>query len=266
MDRPQNPGWYDDPESPEQLRYFDGVVWTSHVSPRRTRFTAPEGGAAPVGQPPATPAPQHGSPHAPQGGWGAPPAPMPYAAAGPATPDGERLAGWWKRAAARIIDWVIVWLLVLPLAAYVFAYHVAADLPAFRRYLEEIEAGNTDATLPSLGTNELLWITAYVVALTIVATVYEVLFTTHSGATPGKKLLGIRVRLRERPGPLPLRAALLRTVLPIGGGVVGGVPVVGLFVSVLQIVDILLPLVNANRQSIHDLMAATNVVDPRGIS
>ena len=30
----QRAGWYDDPENPENLRYFDGVVWTSHTTPR----------------------------------------------------------------------------------------------------------------------------------------------------------------------------------------------------------------------------------------
>ena len=37
MANPQSPGWYDDPDNPQQLRYFDGVVWTRHTSPRSTR-------------------------------------------------------------------------------------------------------------------------------------------------------------------------------------------------------------------------------------
>ena len=37
MATPQSPGWYDDPEDPQQLRYFDGVVWTRHTTPRSTR-------------------------------------------------------------------------------------------------------------------------------------------------------------------------------------------------------------------------------------
>ena len=34
MTNPTNPGWYDDPESPDQLRYFDGIVWSRHTTPR----------------------------------------------------------------------------------------------------------------------------------------------------------------------------------------------------------------------------------------
>jgi uncharacterized RDD family membrane protein YckC len=41
MENPDRPGWYDDPEHSEQLRYFDGVVWTSHTTPRRTRWDQP---------------------------------------------------------------------------------------------------------------------------------------------------------------------------------------------------------------------------------
>ena len=32
----QRAGWYDDPDNPENLRYFDGVVWTTHTTPRRS--------------------------------------------------------------------------------------------------------------------------------------------------------------------------------------------------------------------------------------
>ena len=37
MDMPTRAGWYDDPENDQQLRYFDGVVWTKHTTPRSTR-------------------------------------------------------------------------------------------------------------------------------------------------------------------------------------------------------------------------------------
>jgi uncharacterized RDD family membrane protein YckC len=47
----QRAGWYDDPENPENLRYFDGIVWTSHTTPR----TSPSAAQSTIGlaQPPA---------------------------------------------------------------------------------------------------------------------------------------------------------------------------------------------------------------------
>ena len=79
---PTSPGWYDDPHQADQLRYFDGIVWTAHVAPRRTREAAPApivpapptapggepGAQSPVGQEPADPygwrTPQAGPPAA----------------------------------------------------------------------------------------------------------------------------------------------------------------------------------------------------------
>lgn len=282
MANPQSPGWYDDPESPQQLRYFDGVVWTRHTTPRSTRPTAGYGVTPQAGTGPGPTAPQAGPvqggappqpwpPQQPQqppygqpGGWSAPPAPTAYGAVA-RTPDGEALAGWWKRVLARLIDWIIVWLLALPLTGY-FLYRAGADLtPAFEDYFRQIESGNTSAVPPTVTPEMLKWVIAYSVILTLVAIAYEVFFTTRTGATPGKRALGLRVRLRERPGPLSLQTALTRTLIPMGGNLFSSVPIVSTFVSLLQLADSLLPLVNERKQALHDLMAKTNVVDTRRV-
>jgi uncharacterized RDD family membrane protein YckC len=299
MANPQSPGWYDDPDNPQQLRYFDGVVWTRHTSPRSTRpvpgsaqqdttpqdstpqdtvqqgapgqLAAPQG-AQPWGQhpqyPPPPPAQQPPAPYPygqqpqRQGGWGMPPAPTVYGTQA-RTPDGEPLAGWWKRAAARIIDWIIVWVVSLPLTGY-FLYRAFAELwPAVQDYANQLEAGNSSAAAPTATPEMVKWLVGYSVLFTLVAIVYEVFFTTRSGATPGKKALGLRVRLREQPGPLPVQAALRRTVIPIGGNLVSSLPLLSQLIGLLQVGDVLLPLVNERKQAIHDLMARTNVVDTR---
>ena len=269
MATPHSPGWYDDPENPQQLRYFDGVVWTQHTSPRSTRPTPTPAPTPP--QPPTAPLPPGGRqqwpsqpPYGYQGGWNAPPAPTAYGAVA-RTPDGEALAGWWKRLLARLVDWIIVWLGALPLTGY-FLYRAATELgPAFDSYLRDLESGNTTAAPPTVSPEVLKWVVAYSVILTLVAIAYEVFFTTRSGATPGKKALGLRVRLREQPGPLPLQTALTRTVIPMGGNLLSSLPVVSTLVALLQIADGLLPLVHERKQALHDLMAKTNVVDTRRV-
>jgi hypothetical protein len=40
------PGWYRDPRTPGQLRYFDGVAWTDHVSPEAPAAVAVQPWAA----------------------------------------------------------------------------------------------------------------------------------------------------------------------------------------------------------------------------
>lgn len=291
MANPQSPGWYDDPEDPQQLRYFDGVVWTRHTSPRSTRpapgTSQPAGvpqappGQQPWGQQPTQPyaPPQQQYPPAQyppqqyppqqypaqqQGGWSMPPAPTVYGARA-RTPDGEPLAGWWKRAVARVIDWIVVWFVSLPLTGY-FLYRAVAEMwPGVEDYLREVERGNSTAVPPVATAETITWLIGYSVLLTLVAIAYEVFFTTRSGATPGKKALGLRVRLRERPGPLPVQAALTRTVVPIGGNLFSSVPLLSQLVGLLQVADALLPLVNERKQAIHDLMAKTNVVDTRQV-
>lgn len=64
-----NPGWYDDPDEPGYLRYWDGVAWTDEQKPVPEVMTAPEPTApappreapkptaAPTGRP--TPAPSN---------------------------------------------------------------------------------------------------------------------------------------------------------------------------------------------------------------
>ena len=101
MDMPTKAGWYDDPENDQQLRYFDGVVWSKHTTPRSTRA------AATAAQPGQQEYPGQG--HAPQypgqvqaqapqqaPGYGAPPAGPPGAAPGapPASPPGAPQQGW----------------------------------------------------------------------------------------------------------------------------------------------------------------------------
>ncbi len=109
MTTPTAAGWYDDPDHPEQLRYFDGVVWTAHVTPRRTRDPAPPGSAAaaqsgfgnPAGMPGAAPSGYGTTP----GGYGTAPGAGPGGApndpygwrtptGGPPGPQGQQPGPW----------------------------------------------------------------------------------------------------------------------------------------------------------------------------
>src|SRR5665647_369201 len=210
----QPSGWYDDPQDPSQLRYWDGVSWSSHVTPKVSPTVQDSHIGMPYGVAPAAERPQ--SPGS-RGAQGTPTAPGEYRPAqrwpqgGPmpaygqplgwqpnqaTTPDGVVLSGWWKRVLARIIDNIIV----------------------------------------------------------------SIVFLTRTGATPGKRVVGISVRLRDKPGPPPLDAVLKRTAVKQGGDIVGLVPVLGFFGSLFSTVDVLWPLWDVKKQAIHDKAAGTNVV------
>ena len=111
MDTPTRAGWYDDPENDSQLRYFDGVVWSKHTTPRSTRAmpTAAQPGQQQYpgqGHAPQYPgqvqaqAPQHpGYAAPPAPGAGSPPAGPPAAGPGapPAAPPGAPQQGGWQQ-------------------------------------------------------------------------------------------------------------------------------------------------------------------------
>jgi uncharacterized RDD family membrane protein YckC len=288
----QPSGWYDDPQDPSQLRYWDGVVWSSHVSPKisptvqqstigmpygvtpaaarghsdgthgaQGPLAAKDGFASPQqGQPGQWPEygqdqDQYGQPQNQRGqvpqGWQSHPA---------TTPDGVALSGWWKRVLARFLDNIIVSFVALPLT---FVPYKNALTPVMT-YLQEVfdAAKSGSSSMPAEFSSAELASSLLLVSLILLAVrmVYEVAFLTTKGATPGKMVVGISVRLRDRPGPLPLVAALKRSAVMESGGVVALVPVVGSLGSLFTLMDGLWPLWDDKKQAIHDKVAATNVV------
>jgi len=230
--------WYPDPNDDRQLRYWDGSAWTAHVA------------AAPV---PARPT-------------------------GPTTPDGEPLAGWWWRVLAYVIDTIII-SVVSSIVSIPAQIQMQRDLmPVMERFDRAIEQ-NPD-TPPDFGAffNDYLdvmqqhafWLVAPTVILTLL---YWVIFLRLKGATPGKLMLGMRVRLRDSPGTLPWSSIIARMTLQFGvvwtvfvvAFMTGSVSmfVLWILVSMFMLIDPLWATWDSKRQTLHDKLAATNVVRPR---
>jgi uncharacterized RDD family membrane protein YckC len=277
----QAAGWYDDPQDPNQLRYWDGIIWSSHTSPKILPSVEQSTIGMPYGVVPAGARPQAvGSqgaqgPSAVQDGSGTPPQAQgqpggewPYGqGAGQqgqgwqqlaTTPDGVVLSGWWKRVLARVLDGFIASIVALP-----FAFVPARDAATtffdyFRQAMSNAQAGiTTTAQPPAELMNGMMQVA--LIGL-VIRLVYEVAFLTWRGATPGRMAVGISVRLRAKPGPPPLVTVLIRTAVKEGGTVFGLVPVVGVLGSFFNILDCLWPLWDDKKQAIHDKVAATNVV------
>jgi len=178
----------------------------------------------------------------------------------PATPDGVPLAGWWKRVGARILDGIIVGVIGLPFTLYFWIqyFHVIIDWE--REQLDKAQSSTTptfDFTLPGEVYKWLIYITLISM---VVAFAYELFFLTRSGATPGKKAVGISVRLRDAGGPPPAIVVLKRYGLYAGLSVLAAVPLVGTLFSLLSLLDVLWPLWDDKKQALHDKVAHTNVV------
>lgn len=263
----QQPGWYDDPQDSEVLRYWDGVQWTSHTSPRqrpnmnqtqqaRMNESLGEGGAS---QP---------SGH---GGYGSYPIYQPapggdhdLADGAVRTPDGQRVSGWWRRLFARLVDGILLGLLTVVLLPF-----IAPDFTdSMERLLNLITESTTTAELEDSDyTAAINDVTAQSVriglASTVLSLLYEAVFLKVAAATPGKLLLGLRVRLREQPGPLGWSTSGIRSLTWFGPGLLAAVPSVGFIGSVFQLLNGLWPLWDSNKQSLNDKVAKTNVVRKR---
>ena len=238
------PGWHPDPVPPQlgqppQLRYWDGTRWTEHVAPATQPAPATQEYAAYPSYP-VTPDTAY--------------------VGRPTTPDGVPLAGWWQRVLALIIDAILI-----GIVAGVIAFPWAREV--FDSYSDWFdEAMNADSSTPDTGQLQgdiaapLAIITLINVALGFV---YNVGFLMWRQATPGKLLLGLRVRLRDRPGPMAIGTVLLRWGGQYGVGLLGLLPVVGCLSFVYTLLDYLWPLWDDRRQAIHDKIAKTNVVRVR---
>lgn len=236
-------GWYPDPDTstpgaPQGQRYWDGRQWTEHVAP-------------PVGAPQPGQAPAY-TPMAPAGGS--------YAGLAATTPDGEPLAGWWQRVAAYVIDLLIVTPLVV-----LFGWTWIRDIGSAYGDLvrESIDAAESGGTLPDqtalMGELLVPFLLLTLVGL-VVNLVYNAGFLKWKAATPGKMVVGLRVRLRETPGPMTWGTVLLRWAGQNWYGVLSVVPVLGSILGLYPMIDMLWPLWDDKKQALHDKVARTNVV------
>ncbi len=171
-----------------------------------------------------------------------------YRPSQPSTPDGVPLASWGERLGARLLDGLILSLAGLPFTGY-FLYHYVQEANQWSRQIGESAArgDNPDIAPPA----ELWgWLAATILISVLVGVVYEAVFLRRGGATPGKRIVGIRVRQRDREGQLSY-SVIARRVLSMQA--LQLLPLIGLLNG-------LSPLWDAKKQAWHDKAAGTNVV------
>ena len=259
----QPSGWYDDPQDPSQLRYWDGVIWSTHVTPKVSPTVEQSNIGMPYGVTPAAARPhafgsQGAQGHGQGGGqwpaYGRGPGQMPAPDLGwlshpSTTPDGVQLAGWWLRVGARVLDGLFTFILSLPFTGWFYYSYFKGVVSWSTDLAAQASAGSAPVfELPPWDVLQYA-LDASIIGV-LIAGVYEVFFLRRSGATPGKKILGISVRLRDHAGPPPMQAIVIRTACYFG---------FSLF-SVLNLLDVLWPLWDDKKQALHDKVASTNVV------
>jgi|1185.fasta_scaffold48428_1 uncharacterized RDD family membrane protein YckC len=258
-------GWYQDPappnpDVPDRLRFWDGHAWTGEVkiATKKQRMEWAEQAAAnrQVEVRRIREAAALGDPDARQ---------ILIAATSTqgtrlTTPDGQQLAGWWRRMFALWIDGII-----LAILGTIFAWrYVQAFERAISNFMDAaVQAGQRGAPPPDTAPF-VSAITGPIIGIAmvglIVGFIYEVGFLKAFQATPGKMVLGMEVRLREMPGPMPWGALMLRWLLKRGVAIVQ-ILLIGLLIyPVYYMVNYLWPVFDAKKQALHDKAARTNVV------
>ena len=94
----------------------------------------------------------------------------------------------------------------------------------------------------------------------LVSLVYQTVFLTTRGATPGKMVVGTVVRRVGGPGKLTVVDALKRQLIDIATTIGSLVPLLGLFAPVVRFLDPAWLLWDPKRQCLHDKVADTVVV------
>ncbi|MGD8148414.1 RDD family protein [Ornithinimicrobium sp. Y1694] len=289
----QQAGWYDDPQNAENLRYWDGVQWTQHTSPKqkpnldqagRSHQTYGQGeqqgapgqdqrwGQAPGqgGQQGYGQQQDYGQgngqqtgPFGQQQNWGQQQwQQMPQVgyqqqlSARDTTPDGQPLAGWWHRVGARLLDGLLLGIFSVIVVVPLVAPSFSDNIRSWMdAVFAAVDSGSAvTPDMPAALQSDMLRLT---VAGVLVNIIYETAMVTAFGGTVGKLMTGLRVRLRETPGNPPVGPAAIR------GSIYAVLPQIPWIGWLLGLVNYLWPLWDPARQALHDKAAKTNVVRHR---
>ena len=258
----QPAGWYRDPAprdplAPDTKRYWSGNAWTAQLrtgTKRERRAWRAEAAADRAA---------YARDLVERAEIGDEEAQWQLAAAAPSrrtTPDGQRLAGWWARFAASLLDgWLVA--VVGCLVAWRFLREILAAVQQFAdRATHAAERGRPLPDLDVLAAAVAGPVLATTVIFVAANLAYEVGFLKGFAATPGKLVLGLRVRPDDHQQPLTWRAVLLRWAGRSGAGLVQVLPFGAVAYVVYALLDSLWPLGDRHRQALHDKLARTYVV------
>lgn len=243
----QPAGWYPDPfaAEPGATRYWDGERWTSQA---QAPMPHPDAGRGGYGEAPAG---QRGSAQATSGH-----PERPWQSSDRGAQGEQELASWGRRVGAYLLDvipFIIVTMVLLSMLGVFDAMNTA---------VESGDAAAVEAASAMMAPLSTTGLTITIVNLLLVGA-YNIGFHVRRGQTPGKMLVGIRVRMADEDRTPDVRAAGLRWLVQFGPSAFNGVALLGFVAGLFSFADHLWPLWDPRKQAIHDKAARTLVVRSR---
>jgi len=157
-----------------------------------------------------------------------------------------RYAGFWVRFVASMIDTVVVGLPLVYLI-YIISNGNYMNIASLSDAFKAAQTGNVDMTMYYLnqnGNDSLFWEVVMEILLAFIVTVF---WKNFRGATPGKKIMGIKIVDATTFQPISTSQALVRFI----GYIISSVPLCFGFVMIAF---------RADKRGLHDLLARTCVI------
>jgi hypothetical protein len=182
-------------------------------------------------------------------------------------PDGQVLAGWWRRAFGLILDNILIWfftlILVVMYGAVTGAFDNLIDQSAFNALLDKMEADpGYQPTLEEftkiLGSG---WGTLIFLAVgcsLILGFINGVMLVARTGQTVSDRVVKLRKVVPGRHAP-SVGAAAIRWVIPNGLNLLGNLPLIGFVALIMWLVNYLSPIWDGQNQTWQDKAARTHV-------
>lgn len=283
-------GWYDDPENPDLLRYWDGILWSGRTMPKvkpgldqsrigdarrqyeeeqERKRAAEEAQRAGYGERqsqrpqlrPYQPTQQSPSQQYP-GGPSSPYAnQQPYAQRTVKTaPDGEPTASWWRRLFAYILDNILLSVVSVAISWTWLHPWVTTITNWYDDLLTAARDGKSQPPVPE-AIYHVPW--QFPVIALVLYLAYEIAMVAWRGQTLGHMICGVRVRGAASTAKPDLRTTAIRSVVKGVSSITSFVPFLASLGSVFTLVDGLVPLGDRGAQSLHDKAAKTYVVNTR---
>ena len=259
------PGWYPDPAGSEQERYWEGTRWTKNLRDAQEDPTVELKASEPVAvrpdphtqvRPGTTPPPPRPPGTGGAGHFQAPIHPYPMAVGKPrVTADGVPLAAYWKRVVATLIDWVLTSLLGV-LVGWSYARRAWNGFKEFFAWSMDNpgvwnDGSQFDYAVPASNLMMVVALVAFATQLPLVAKL---------GGTIGQVVMGLRVvpAGHGRTQRVSWATSLRRSAAWLA------IHLTSMFLFFLpQLVSYLRPLWHPGRQTWHDSLAHTQVIDAR---